>query len=80
MALVTPEELKNEFKKMLSDKSPGPSGTYRMLQAGDTDLQGLILIFLNGLWGCRTQPTEWQLSFIQPIFEGHSKDKTDPAS
>ena len=49
MTPFTPEELKHEIKKLHPDKSPGPSGiTNRMLQAGDTDFQGLILIFFNG--------------------------------
>jgi len=26
------------------------------------------------------QPTDWQLSLMQPIYKGHDKDKTDPAS
>ena len=27
------------------------------------------------------QPTDWQLSLtVQPIYKGHDKDKTDPAS
>jgi len=50
MTPFTPEELKHEIKKLYPDKSPGPSGiTNRMLQVGDTDFQGLILIFFNGL-------------------------------
>jgi len=50
MTPFTPEEFKREIKKLLPDKSPGPSGiTNRMLQAGDIDFQGLILIFFNGL-------------------------------
>ena len=50
MAPFTPEELKHEFKKLLADKSPEPSDiTNRMLQAGDAEFQGLILIFFNGL-------------------------------
>jgi len=51
-----------------------------MLQAGDTDFQGLILIFFNSLWEFHTQPSDWQLSLLQPIYKGHNKDKTDPAS
>ena len=46
MTPFTPEDLKHEIKKLHSDKSQGPSGiTNRMLQSGDTDFQGLILIF-----------------------------------
>ena len=26
------------------------------------------------------QPTDWQLYLMQPIYKGHDKDKTDPAS
>jgi len=63
MTPFTPEELKHEIKKLHPDKSPGPSGiTNRMLQSGDTDLQGLTLIFFNGLWEFHTQPSDWQLS------------------
>ena len=51
-----------------------------MLQAGDTDFQGLILIFFNGVWEFHTQPSDWQLSLLQPIYKEHNKDKTDPAS
>jgi len=51
-----------------------------MLQAGDTDFQGLILIFFNSLWEFHTQPSDWQLALLQPIYKGHNKDKTDPAS
>jgi len=81
MAPFMPEALINEIKKLLPDKSPGPSGiTNRMLQAGDTDFQGLILIFFNGVWKFHTQPSDWQRSLLQPLYKGHSKDKTDPAS
>ena len=60
MTPFTPEELKNDIKKLLPDKSPGPSGiTNRMLQAGDTDFQGIILIFFNGRWEFHTQPSDW---------------------
>jgi len=81
MTPFTPEELKHEINKLHPDKSPGPSGiTNRMLQTGDTDFQGLILIFFNGLWEFHTQPSDWQLSLLQPIYKGHNKNKTDPAS
>jgi len=70
MTPFTPEELKHEIKKLHPDKSPGPSGiTNQMLQAGDTDFQGLILIFFNGLWEFHTQPSDWQLSLLQPIYK-----------
>ena len=81
MTPFTPDELKHEIKKLHPDTSPGPSWiTNRMLQAGDTDFEGLILIFFNGLWEFHTQPSNWQLSLLQPINKGHNKDKTDPAS
>ena len=51
-----------------------------MLQAGDTDFQGLIFILFNGRWEFHTQPSDWQLSLLQPIYKGHDKDKPDPAS
>jgi len=50
------------------------------VQAGDAEFQGLIFIFFNGLWEFHTQPSDWQLSLLQPIYIGHNKDKTDPAS
>jgi len=81
MAPFTPEELKHAIKKLLPDKSPGPSGiTNRMRQDGEIQFQGLILIFFNGLWKFHTQPSDWQRSLLQPIYKGHNKDKTDPAS
>jgi len=81
MIPFTPKELRHEIKKLHPDKSPGPSGiTNRILHAGDIDFQGLILIFFNGLWEFHTQPSDWQLSHLQPIYKGHNKDKTDPAS
>ena len=81
MTPFTPRELNHEIKKLLPGKSPGPSDiTNRILQAGDTDFQGLILIFFNGLGEFHTQPSDWQLSLLQPIYKGHNKDKTDPAS
>ena len=62
-----PEKLKNEIKKLLPDKSSSPSGiTNRMLQAGDTGFQGLILILFNGLWEFQTQPSDWELSLYNP--------------
>ena len=81
----TPKELKHEIKKLLPDKSPGPSGITnrtRILQVGDTDFQGLILIFFNraGLWKFQTHPSDWHLSLLQPTYTGHNKDKTDSAS
>jgi len=51
-----------------------------MLQAGHTDFQELIFIFFSGLWEIHMQPTDWQLSLLQPIYKGHNKEKTDPTS
>jgi len=34
----------------------------------------------NGIWESHVQPTDWQFSLMQPIYKGHDKDKTDPAS
>jgi len=77
----TPEELENRIKRLLLDKSPGPSGiSNQMLQAGDIDFQGLILILFNGLWEFHAQPSDWQLYLLQTIYKGHNKDNTDPAS
>ena len=74
-------ELHTQIKKLLPDKSSGPSGiTNRMLQAGDAEFQSLLLLLFNGIWESHVQPTDWQLSLMQPIYKGHAKDKTDPAS
>jgi len=81
MTPFTPNELKNEKKKFLPDKSPRPPEIInRMLQAGDADFQALVLIFFNGLWDSHTKPTAWQPCLLQPIYKGQSEDKTDPAS
>jgi len=36
--------------------------------------------FSSTAYGNFTQPSDWQLSLLQPIYKGHDKDKTDPAS
>ena len=51
-----------------------------MLQAGDAEFQSLLLLLFNGIWESHVQPTDWQLALMQPIYKGHAKDKTDPAS
>jgi len=51
-----------------------------MLQAGDAEFQSLLLLLFNCIWESHVQPTDWQLSLMQPIYKGHGKDKTDPAS
>ena len=74
-------ELTTQITKLFPDKSSGPSGiTNRMLQAGDTEFQSLILLLFNGIWESHVQPTDWQLSLMQPIYKGHDKDTSDPAS
>jgi len=71
----------NQIKKSFPDKSSGPSGiTNQMLQSGDDEFQSLLLLLFNGIWESHVQPTDWQLSLMQPIYMGHDKDKTDPAS
>jgi len=63
MTPFTPEELKHEIKKLLPDKSPGPFGiTNRMLPAGDTDFQGLILIFFQ--WPMGNSHTTLRLATV----------------
>jgi len=80
-ATFTLFELTTQIKKLSSDKSSGPSGiTNRMLQAGDAEFQSLILLLFNGIWESHVQPTDWQLSVMQPIYKDHDKDTTDPAS
>jgi len=72
-------ELTTQIKKLFPDKSSGPSGiTNRMLQARDAEFQSLLLLLFNGIWESHVQPTDWQLSLMQPIYKGHGK--TDPAS
>jgi len=74
-------ELTTQIKKLFPDKSSGPSRiTNRMLQAGDAEFQSLLLLLFNGIWESHVQLTDWQLSLMQPIYKGHDKDKTDPAS
>jgi len=74
-------ELTTQITKLFPDKSSGPSGiTNLMLQAGDAEFQSLILLLFNGIWESHVQPTDWQLSLMQPIYKGHDKDTTDPAS
>jgi len=56
-----------------------------MLQAGDAESQALLFVLFNGVWESHVQPTDWQLFLMlyrdmQPIYKGHAKDKTDPAS
>jgi len=74
-------ELTAQIKKLFPDKTSGASGiTNRMLQAGDAEFQSLLLPHFNGIWQSHVQPSDWQLSLMQPIYKGHDKDKTDPAS
>jgi len=51
-----------------------------MLQAADAEVQSLLLLLFNGTWEFHVQPTDWQPSLMQPIYKGHDKEKTDPAS
>jgi hypothetical protein len=80
MAPFTSKELKLEIQKLLPDQSQCTSGiTNRMLQAGDADFQGPILIFLNGPSEFHAQPSEWQISakFCRTIFlKSHCVSKT----
>jgi len=74
-------EFTSQIKKLFPDKSSGPSElTNRMLQAGDAEFQSLLLLLFNGIWESHVQPTEWQLSLMQPINKGHNKNQNDPAS
>jgi len=44
-------ELTTQIKKLFPDKSSGSSGiTNRMLQAGDAEIQSLLLLLFNGIW------------------------------
>ena len=80
MAPFTSKELKLEIQKLLPDQSQCTSGiTNRMLQAGDADFQGPILIFLNGPSKFHAQPSDWQISaqFCRTIFlKSHCVSKT----
>jgi len=81
MLPLTLLELITHIKTHFPDKSSGPSGiTNRMLQAGDVEFQSLLSLLFNGIRESHVQPTDWQLSLMQPIYKGHDKDKTDPAS
>ena len=51
-----------------------------MLQAEGAEFQILLLILFNGTWESHVQSTDWQLSPMHPIYKGHDKNKTDPAS
>jgi len=74
-------ELTTQIKKLFPDKSSGSSGiTHRMIQAGDAEFQSLFLLLFNGICESHVQPTDWLLSLMQPIYKGHDKDKTNPAS
>ena len=74
-------ELTTQIKKLFPDKSSGPSGiTNRMLQAGNAEFQSLFLLLFNGICQSHVQPTDWQLSLMQPIYKGHDNDQTDLAS
>jgi len=81
MLPFTQLELTTQIKKLFPDKSSGPSGiTNHMLQARDAEFQSLTLLLFNGIWESYAQPTDWQLSLMQPIYKDHDKDTTDPAS
>ena len=68
MTPFIPEELKHEIKKLHLDKSPGPSGiTNRMLQAGDTDFQGLILIFYKFMGVKNTSLSQQYVIYSTPF-------------
>jgi hypothetical protein len=74
-------ELKDEIKKLNSDKSPGDDGiTNRMLQAGGPKFQEILHEAFGMLWQHEIQPTAWQMSLMQPIYKGGDKSKADPAS
>jgi len=51
-----------------------------MLQAGDTDFQGLILIFSTGYGNFTHNPQTGNSRSCNPYTKGHNKDQTDPAS
>ena len=51
-----------------------------MIQAGGDDFQSQLLILFNIIWESNTQSEDWQLSLMKPIYKGHKKEKTDPAS
>jgi len=53
-------ELKDEIKKLNSDKSPGDDGiTNRMLQAGGPKFQEILHEAFGMLWQHEIQPTAW---------------------
>ena len=80
-APISAQELESEIKKLKPDGSPGPSGvTNRIIQARGDNFQSQLLILFNIIWESYTQPEDWQLSLMKPIYKGHKKEKTDPAS
>jgi len=51
-----------------------------MLQAGEAEFQSLLLLLFNGIWESHVQPTDWQLSLMQPIYKGREMKCTVRAS
>ena len=78
---IEPQELKNEIKKLNSDKYPGDDGiTNRMIRVGGPKFEDFLHEVFDTLWQHDIQPKAWQMSLMQPIYKGGDKPKADPAS
>ena len=76
-----PQELKDEIKKLTSDKSPGDNSiTNRMIQAGGPKFQEILHEVFGTLWQHEIQSKAWQMSLMQPIYKGGDRPRADPAS
>jgi len=78
---IEPQKLRNEIKKLISEKSPGNDGiTNRWIQAGGRKFQEILHEVCGTLWQHEIQPKAWQMSLMQPIYKGGDKPRADPAS
>jgi len=78
---IEPQELKNEIKKLIFEKSPGDDGiTNRMIQAGGPKFEEILHEVFGTLWQHEIQPKAWQMSLMQPIYKGGDKPRADPSS
>ena len=75
--LNSPPRSRNSFQTSLLVLLESLIGCYK-LETLDSNF--LLLLLSNGIWESHVQPTDWQLYLMQPIYKGHDKDKTDPAS
>ena len=75
---IEPQELKNEIKKLNSDKYPRDDGiTNRMIQAGGPKFEEILHEVFDTLWQHDIQPKAWQMSLMQPIYKGGDKSRVE---